>query len=42
MALEIPVPADVIVSRPQELTAKIRAEMERWRKVVKEAKLTVN
>ena len=34
--------ADVIVSSPQEFTAEIKAEVERWRKVVKEANITVN
>jgi tripartite-type tricarboxylate transporter receptor subunit TctC len=34
--------ADVIVSSPQEFTAEIKSEVERWRKVVKEANITVN
>jgi tripartite-type tricarboxylate transporter receptor subunit TctC len=34
--------ADVIVSTPQQFTAEIRSEVERWKKVVKEANITVN
>lgn len=34
--------ADVIVSAPQQFTAEIRTEVERWRKVIREADITVN
>ena len=37
----IPLGYDILASRPRELSAQIRAEVAKWRKVVKEAGIKV-